>query len=1038
MRTSPTFGKKEPTSAAKRAYTTPSRVALVAQPKAKVTKVPERERWSVASSPVPKKPVSVYTPGHAVPRSASKENVHPSSFGTIGLKKPVEQPISTPIRSKPPSAAPVAPKLSEKQVAAGKLILARYRRPKRLHLANFVPIALDLFRSSSDEEWKKERNRRKLIREILTSEHYYVQQLQIGVKVFIEPLQQLIEQADADKTAGIISWRDFKTVFRNFRAIAEMQSMFLEQLDELADQYPTRTTIGGLFLEWMERFGIIYQPYVDGYLESAQTCQLLQRTSPAFADWVKARCLENGLQATDISFWLILPVQRLPRYELLLQELYMYLTALSVRVHHSDWTNVGSALRKLKEINKGNPADDTEVSRLLQATSRISDIPQLDANSKPFTINATGRKYVRDDKFFVTLSAAGKESIHERQQVFLFSDLLMICERPKRFVMQKRDKKYTYAMHVPLVDFNVADSDNASSPCIDLLLDDERRLTLYPKANDATHQVVDAWLKDLSRLKKEQQTKRDSYFRMMIELGMVAEHLKLQNKRRASRSWDDSPDTDELMRPRLHRRSHSADDNTGHQAHDDISQGRIERHRSSSVTDADMVGSQHSQSSRKLRPSRSFEFDTVPEASGSASCEMSAELSTSSETTEAAPGDDRGREHRRRHRRHHADADGSSSGHHRSGSRRHLTLSRDSSTRELLAGQDAVRSAETSRERRVRREHREHRDRSRSRLELRGDESSESITSGDSSLSVSREHRHRHRDRSRSRARPAAELSASSPSAPVAAEACSVAPQAMADVAATVSTTSTAADPERDAAACCIEPSEPQLAVFDASPATDATQTPPTPSDAPTCAAIDAPQEAQVPDALTLLTELFQTVSAAVSIASQGANREQMRENLAQTVGFYRGELTRAEPARELDLKKRADLILRNVQLKDAIHKEEERIKTLTSETRRYQAEVSELVKKSNEHTKANQTLHTDLRLLKQMVAAKEAQLQRETASRQTIEATVQQLQTRQAEATAELQAAEALRQQLEAQKAAADVDASSAADAATCPQERQ
>merc|ERR1719419_135656 len=64
----------------------------------------------------------------------------------------------------------------------------------------------------------------------------------------------------------------------------------------------------------------MYQMYMNGYSKCMAALTTAKQKNRRFAKWLEAQCGKTSLSAGNLESLLILPIQRIPRYQLLLQE----------------------------------------------------------------------------------------------------------------------------------------------------------------------------------------------------------------------------------------------------------------------------------------------------------------------------------------------------------------------------------------------------------------------------------------------------------------------------------------------------------------------------------------------------------------------------------------------------------------------------------------------------------------------------------------------------------------------------------------------
>jgi hypothetical protein len=144
--------------------------------------------------------------------------------------------------------------------------------------------------------------------------------------------------------------------------------------------YQCQLMVGWVGLGW---FGLIwlgqrpvmnlYSAYVNNYDTSNQTL-LACREVPEFTAFLREQAALGG-----VSHWLeallIMPVQRLPRYQLFIQELIKY-----TEPTHVDYSNLLAALEAIKSLNAGvneRKKDLDNRNKLLELQEAIIDAPMV-------------------------------------------------------------------------------------------------------------------------------------------------------------------------------------------------------------------------------------------------------------------------------------------------------------------------------------------------------------------------------------------------------------------------------------------------------------------------------------------------------------------------------------------------------------------------------------------------------------------------------------------------------------------------------------
>jgi len=159
------------------------------------------------------------------------------------------------------------------------------------------------------------------------------------------------------------------------------------------------------------------------------------------------RIVDNFLSTAEhpnVDFYLILPVQRLPRYEMLLKEILKYTEEDDV-----DWPNLQAALEKVKETNDFV----NEKKKEDQTRRKIADIQSSIIAKEPLVLVQRGRVLVREGAVFeLTNNNKKKKGFY----YFLFNDCL-IKTKPHSYDKKTNTHQYQYIKRVNLHNANIVD-----------------------------------------------------------------------------------------------------------------------------------------------------------------------------------------------------------------------------------------------------------------------------------------------------------------------------------------------------------------------------------------------------------------------------------------------------------------------------------------------------------------------------------------------------------------------------------------------------
>eukprot|EP00732_Lithocolla_globosa_P003747 Lithocolla_globosa_v1_NODE_3138_length_1755_cov_5.524706.p1 type:complete len:559 gc:universal NODE_3138_length_1755_cov_5.524706:1709-33(-) len=159
-----------------------------------------------------------------------------------------------------------------------------------------------------------ETKRGMIAKEMLATEESYVASMVVVTDLYYLPLRNGHKNDNP-----ILSDEDFFTLFSNWIDIFRLQQSLLKSLKERVSKWSKSQTIGDLFSKQASSFKL-YTQYVNNY-DRAMTIysQLTQRKE--FLALTNDAKRSPRHKQTDLMAYLIMPIQRIPRYLLLLTEL---------------------------------------------------------------------------------------------------------------------------------------------------------------------------------------------------------------------------------------------------------------------------------------------------------------------------------------------------------------------------------------------------------------------------------------------------------------------------------------------------------------------------------------------------------------------------------------------------------------------------------------------------------------------------------------------------------------------------------------------
>mmetsp|Transcript_8252 Transcript_8252/g.20273 ORF Transcript_8252/g.20273 Transcript_8252/m.20273 type:complete len:1855 (+) Transcript_8252:338-5902(+) len=176
--------------------------------------------------------------------------------------------------------------------------------------------------------------RHQVAREILSTEETYVAQLDTLLQIYLQPLSKSL----TDKKP-ILKQKYIKMLFRNVMHIRGIHGTFLADIKKAGDEVENK--FGEIFARFAHFFKM-YTDYVNEHESASNALAYLNKASKylqfqTFCKTASAHPMSKGLNLASL---LITPIQRIPRYKLLLNELYK-----NTEDEHKDKSNLEKAIK---------------------------------------------------------------------------------------------------------------------------------------------------------------------------------------------------------------------------------------------------------------------------------------------------------------------------------------------------------------------------------------------------------------------------------------------------------------------------------------------------------------------------------------------------------------------------------------------------------------------------------------------------------------------------------------------------------------------
>ena len=261
------------------------------------------------------------------------------------------------------------------------------------------------------EQLAKMNDRRtNIMREMYETEKSYVRNLKEICTLYMDPMKDT-------------KWKDHvNKLFSNVHLIVTINDELLEGLNNTIQSWNTETSLVGPVFQKMAPFMRLYNTYGNSYNEALSVLHKL-REKTDFCDWVQS---QRSGQPLDLEALLIQPVQRIPRYRMLLEDMLKN-TCLT----HPDRSSLESSLKNIQDVA-------TDVNESIRATEQAKKIGEQLGLQKYI---APHRKLLNEAMFSAKLIYLPKDKIKGSVDVavYLFNDLfVMFFQKPIKLKDNRR------------------------------------------------------------------------------------------------------------------------------------------------------------------------------------------------------------------------------------------------------------------------------------------------------------------------------------------------------------------------------------------------------------------------------------------------------------------------------------------------------------------------------------------------------------------------------------------------------------------------
>ncbi|XP_029163025.1 rho guanine nucleotide exchange factor 17 isoform X4 [Nylanderia fulva] len=351
--------------------------------------------------------------------------------------------------------------------------------------------------------------------ELYDTERSYVEALQILVNKYLQPLK-------SPENAGLVDAGTVDEIFYQIPALLSHHEVFLEELRRRLDTWELKQTIGDVFLDVFTKPVVLetYTLFLDNWKSARKAIKTTCQAKPAFARFLETMEREHKGKL-GLDQLLIKPVQKIPRYELLIQRLLKHTDPT-----HPDYELLQAAQKEVHELVVKINCTERESLEWEQQQTTLREVQALVEGLAGIVTN--DRAFVRHD--LVTI--ASNQGTRKERALFLFSDLLVITSIKRRSGTIRKPStstcpnslvglldanKYKMLMRIPLDDLEVmkAKDENLRRMVreVDYLREDCTKLTQLQELAATLHgakQQLEDLIKDMLSQSQRQLAERNA------------------------------------------------------------------------------------------------------------------------------------------------------------------------------------------------------------------------------------------------------------------------------------------------------------------------------------------------------------------------------------------------------------------------------------------------------------------------------------------------------------------------------------------------
>jgi FYVE/RhoGEF/PH domain-containing protein 5/6 len=238
--------------------------------------------------------------------------------------------------------------------------------------------------------------------EIVQTEKQYLANLVVLDEVFHKPLRNPLIASQR-----LIDANECRVIFGTLEQLMALHNVLYDELERLRITWWPNQRFGPTFLQFADSLKI-YTAYVNNYDYAVNEARRLEKSNEKFRKFLENGKKDPRSNKLTLEMLLIMPVQRLPRYQLLIADLVR-----NTLPTHVDHQALSQALSKIESVN----LHVNQSKRDQEGSAKLAEIQAMikTADMEPVDLMLPHRRFLKEFKF--TFQAS--------DTAFLFNDILV-------------------------------------------------------------------------------------------------------------------------------------------------------------------------------------------------------------------------------------------------------------------------------------------------------------------------------------------------------------------------------------------------------------------------------------------------------------------------------------------------------------------------------------------------------------------------------------------------------------------------------------